>query len=93
MTARIFLTNVWAGSKFGKEISCEKSSLREDSGLFLPEFDYRRDEPFQQRFTPDGHRTVRFFDKKAGEIDRDLLLSRVNTLLTKFFGIFLNQNT
>jgi hypothetical protein len=45
MTARIFLTNVWAGPKFGKEISCGKYLLREDSGLFLPEFGHRRDEP------------------------------------------------
>jgi len=32
---------------------------REDSGLFLPVFDYRRDEPFQQRFAADGHMTPR----------------------------------
>src|SRR5215813_5552810 len=33
---------------------------------------------FQQRFAADGHRIVKFFDKKAGEIDIDFLLSRVN---------------
>jgi hypothetical protein len=59
-------------------MSCGKSSLREDSGLFLPEFGYRRGEPFQQRFAAEGLRTVEFFDKKAGVIDIDFLLSRVN---------------
>ena len=85
MTARIFLINVWAALMFGIEMSCGKSSLREDSGLFPPEFGYRLDEPFQRRFAADSHRTVKFFDKKAGEIDIDFLLSRVNTLLTKLF--------
>jgi hypothetical protein len=59
-------------------MSCGKSSLREDSGLFPPEFGYRRGEPFQQRFAADGFRTIKFFDKNAGAIGIDFLLSRVN---------------
>ena len=59
-------------------MSCRKFALREDRGLFLSEFGCRRGEPFQQRFAADGLSTIKFFDKKAGAIGIDFLLSRVN---------------
>jgi len=78
MTARIFLIKVIAEPIFGKEMSCGKSSLQEDSGQFPSEFGHRRCEPFQQRFAADGLSAIKFFDKQAGAIDIDFLLSQVN---------------
>jgi hypothetical protein len=42
--------------------------------LFAPEFGYRLDVPFQQRFAADGHMTIIFFAKKAGVIDRVIVV-------------------
>jgi hypothetical protein len=62
MTARIFLIKCLGGATVWDRNVMREIFAREDSGLFLPEFDYRRDEPFQERFAADGHRTVKFFD-------------------------------